>query len=69
MSDRAFNWIASACALAALLAVFWGMYILASASCAARWEESGLGYRFSVLGNCQVMDGGVWIPASNYRRM
>jgi hypothetical protein len=56
--------------LTLLAVIFGGVYMLESATCAAKWQNSGMPSSFSVFGGCQLTlpDGRV-VPASAYRQL
>lgn len=44
--------------------------ILMAKSCQARWSDSGLEHRYSMMGGCQLKNkAGQWIPAEAYREV
>jgi hypothetical protein len=52
-----------ACAL-----ILWGANVGGRIGCEARWRDSGMAWRHSFAGGCQVQRiDGTWIPDDRYR--
>lgn len=68
MSDRAAGLTVIVGVLLFLAALVGGSLALKNARCEARFQDSDLEARWSVMAGCQVkVPGHGWLPADNYR--
>jgi hypothetical protein len=47
--------------------IVWAAFIVDEKSCKARWDLSGIEYRWDMWSGCQVKPENFWIPEKNYR--
>jgi len=54
-----------------LLVVLVSASLIGRAECSARWGDSGLKYRYGLLGGCQIQKKGTteWIPEDSLRNV